>query len=85
MGAEDRGVGVRFDNGAMKVTRTRVLGGRKSALTVGELPSCAIKERRPRNCRNADASDFLDLALVIQKEARYIYCLYIVYQSVAVV
>lgn len=28
MGAADRGVGVRFDNGVMKVTRTRGVGGR---------------------------------------------------------
>lgn len=45
MGAEDQGVGVRFDNGVMKVTRNRgVLEGAKSALTVGELPSYVIKE-----------------------------------------
>lgn len=44
MGAEDRGVGVRFDNGVMKVTPPEVLEGAKSALTVGELPSYMMKE-----------------------------------------
>lgn len=44
MGAEDRGVGLRLDNGGTKVTRTRGGGGRGAGLAVGELPSPAIKE-----------------------------------------
>lgn len=46
MGAEDPGVGVRFDNGVMRGEPAPgvSVGGRRVGLAVGELPSSVIKE-----------------------------------------
>lgn len=69
MGAEDQGVGVIFDNGVMKVTRTRgVGGGAKSAFTVGELPSSVIKGTSPEQQKYRRVRFSIELAWSLKKK-----------------